>query len=191
MRRIPQAQFQTAPWKNGGGITHEIARHRDGDALVWRISLAEVTTDGPFSSFPGLTRILTVIDGAGLDLHGPQGVLPARPLAPVRFAGDTPVDGRLLDGPCRDVNVIFDGHCVEASVSVLRAGDMASATGVLALAGAVRVGALPLPVGDFAWTDRETVRAEADGLALLIDIAPVRCQTRWALAGAVAKGAFP
>lgn len=87
MRRIPRSDFQTARWQNGGGVTHEIARLEEGGALVWRISLAEVAADGPFSSFAALTRVLTVIDGMGMDLETPTQVLPALPLGPVRFSG--------------------------------------------------------------------------------------------------------
>lgn len=172
MRRIRQSEFKTAAWKNGGGVTHEIARHDDGDVLVWRISLAEVAADGPFSLFAGLTRVLTVIEGAGVDLHSANGVLAALPLVPVRFSGGTPIDGRLRDGPCRDVNLIFDATRIAASASVLRPGGAGNATALLALAGDVRVGGMPLAPGDFAWTDRKTVRTGADGLALMIELAP-------------------
>lgn len=172
MRRIPRSNFQTARWKNGGGITHEIARLEEGGALVWRISLAEVAADGPFSAFPGLTRILTVIHGPGLDLEGAVGVLAALPLKPVRFSGNSPMHGRLRGGPCRDVNLIFDARRVVADVTVLRPGEAGAALAVLALAGEVRVGDVALPPQDFAWTDGETVRAGPDGSALLIRLAP-------------------
>ncbi|MFT3672511.1 HutD family protein [Aestuariivirga sp.] len=65
---IRRSQFQTVPWNNGGGITHEVAREDEDGKLHWRLSLAEVGRDGPFSLFPGLARILTVIDGVGMDL---------------------------------------------------------------------------------------------------------------------------
>ncbi len=77
MRIILASDFQTQPWKNGGGITHEIARKDDGNGLLWRLSIAEVASDGPFSAFTGLSRILTVIDGAGLWLDTPHGRLDA------------------------------------------------------------------------------------------------------------------
>ncbi len=173
MRRIPRSEFRTAPWKNGGGVTHEIARLDAGPALVWRISLAEVGRDGPFSSFPGLMRVLTVIDGAGLDLEGPTQILHALPLEPVRFSGDTPIHGRLRDGPCRDVNVIFDAGKVAVEVMVLHPDAIGTATAVLALSGEVRVGEVVLAPGDYAWTEREAVQTGAGGRALLIDLSPV------------------
>jgi environmental stress-induced protein Ves len=66
MKIIPPSAFVTMPWKNGGGITHEILKQEHGGKLLWRLSIAEVASDGPFSLFPGLSRILTVIEGARL-----------------------------------------------------------------------------------------------------------------------------
>jgi len=65
MRVIPFAALAPVPWANGGGVTREIAAGRDADAILWRVSLAEVETEGPFSFLPGLHRILTVVGGAG------------------------------------------------------------------------------------------------------------------------------
>jgi len=119
MRLITSDQFATQAWKNGGGVTHEIARaDRDG-RLLWRLSIAEVTSDGPFSAFPGLTRILTVIEGAGLYLDTPDGRLDALPLAPVRFSGELPITSRLIGGPVRDFNLIWDAARLAASVSTV------------------------------------------------------------------------
>ena len=59
------------PWKNGGGTTAEIAAFPDGagfNAFDWRISLAEVASDGPFSAFPGIDRTLMLVEGARLAL---------------------------------------------------------------------------------------------------------------------------
>jgi len=120
MRLIRPADFRTQPWKNGGGITHEIARADRGGRLLWRLSIAEVASDGPFSAFPGLSRILTVIEGAGLYLDTPGGRLDALPLAPLAFSGDLPVQSRLIGGPIRDFNLIYDGRHLQASVTLVR-----------------------------------------------------------------------
>ncbi|WP_284164324.1 HutD family protein [Frigidibacter sp. SD6-1] len=119
MRVITPDQFLTQAWKNGGGVTHEIAREDRDGRLLWRLSIAEVASDGPFSAFPGLTRILTVIEGAGLHLHTAGGRLDALPLTPVLFSGDTPVDSRLIGGPVRDFNLIWDAGRLDASVRLL------------------------------------------------------------------------
>ncbi len=117
MRILPPQSFQTQPWKNGGGVTHEIARADREGRLLWRLSIAEVASDGPFSAFPGLTRILTVIGGAGLWLDTPEGRLSALPGAPLRFSGDLPVMGRRIDGPVRDFNLIWDASALTAEVT--------------------------------------------------------------------------
>lgn len=111
-------EFQTNPWKNGGGVTHEIARHAVGDIWQWRISIAEVGADGPFSLFPGMTRILTVIEGAGIDLLSADGVMEARLYRPVLFPGDLDLTARLVGGPVRNLNLIYDANAVEAAVDV-------------------------------------------------------------------------
>jgi environmental stress-induced protein Ves len=117
MRIIGPEAFVTMPWKNGGGITHEIAKETRAGRLLWRLSVAEVASDGPFSAFPGLTRILTVLSGAGLVLRTAEGVIEAMPLHPVRFSGDLPVTGERVAGDVRDLNLIFDAERIAGSVT--------------------------------------------------------------------------
>ena len=146
--------FATTPWKNGGGITHEIVRDEGAQPWRWRISIAEVSTDGPFSTFEGLARILTVIEGEGLDLHTPDGVLTARPFQPLAFSGDTPVDSRMVKGPVRDLNLIYSPKDVTASVEVVDGPATVAAgpgqTGVLCHRGQVTLDDAQLPTGAFA-----------------------------------------
>ena len=76
MKIIRFANLATAPWKNGGGVTREIARLDSDGAMVWRLSIADVAVEGPFSKFAGMQRILTVIEGAGMRLErGDAGAL--------------------------------------------------------------------------------------------------------------------
>lgn len=112
-RVIPTAAFLPMPWRNGGGTTWEIARGRFGDAPEadwhWRLSLAEIASDGPFSAFPGIDRLLTVLSGTGINLSFAGG--PPRRLAPledIEFPGEAEVDCTLADGPTRDLNVMVD-----------------------------------------------------------------------------------
>ncbi|MGB3316912.1 MAG: HutD family protein [Albidovulum sp.] len=119
MRIIRPDAFATQQWKNGGGVTHEIARAEDESGLIWRLSMAEVASDGPFSAFPGLERILTVIDGAGLILETDGGPIAARPLDPVRFSGDLTIHGRLIGGKVRDLNLIYDPKRIDGAVRLV------------------------------------------------------------------------
>ncbi|MFE2878995.1 HutD family protein [Streptomyces roseus] len=111
-------------WKNGGGVTREIAAWPEGAGLAdfdWRISLAEVAADGPFSAFPGVDRTLTLAEAAGMDLT----VAGARHLvdesyAPREFPGDAPTDCLLLDGPVVNFNVMYRRDRVRARTAVVR-----------------------------------------------------------------------
>lgn len=120
MRIIPPEQFVTMPWKNGGGITHEIAKLEHDGNVAWRFSIADVDSDGPFSSFPGLSRILTVLEGEGLQLAGPDksNMLTALPFAPVAFPGNMPIQGIRIGGKVRDFNVMYDPLRYTADVTV-------------------------------------------------------------------------
>src|SRR5680860_341416 len=108
MRIFKKADLVETPWKNGGGITRDIASEMDGDAIIWRLSMADVSTAGPFSSFPGLTRVLTVVDGGGMILHAPGVDLRGDYAKPIRFDRATAIVAELTEGPLRDFNLMFD-----------------------------------------------------------------------------------
>lgn len=109
-RRIAYDDHRIVPWKNGLGMTREIATG-GGTASVddwgWRLSMASVVQDGPFSLFPGIDRIIAVIEGDGMDLTDAAGtILPLEPFEPVSFSGDDEWTGRLRNGPVRDLNIM-------------------------------------------------------------------------------------
>lgn len=111
MRIVRAADHRAMPWKNGGGTTYEIALfppHADLDGFEWRISLAEVAADGPFSQFEGVERTLTVLEGSGLDLAIDEApavrVGPFSP--PLTFPADRPTTASLVSGPVTDLNVM-------------------------------------------------------------------------------------
>ena len=112
MRRILRAaDHKVMPWKNGAGSTTEVAIFPPGagmDAFEWRVSMAGVVEDGPFSAFPGIDRTLAVLEGEGLRLEiegrAPQAVTVDG--APVSFPGDVPTHATLLGGPVVDLNVM-------------------------------------------------------------------------------------
>lgn len=110
MRVLRAADRIAMPWKNGGGVTREVAAHPPGaalDAFEWRISLAEIAADGPFSTFPGVDRVLTVIQGEGLLLTVDDRMLALDAASPpLAFPGEAAVSARLTDGPISDLNVM-------------------------------------------------------------------------------------
>jgi environmental stress-induced protein Ves len=111
MRIIRAADCKVMPWKNGGGTTTEIAVAPEGASLGdfdWRISMAHVGADGPFSSFPGIDRTLCVLSGNGIRLAFSDGevVMLERASGPHFFAADRAVDGQLIDDAIDDLNVM-------------------------------------------------------------------------------------
>jgi environmental stress-induced protein Ves len=98
------------PWKNGGGLTREIAIHPPGSDLGsfdWRVSIAEVHGAGPFSSFPGVDRQMAVLDGRLLlAIEGHDTVSLSPESSPVRFAGDARTFAQPVEGPVTDLNVM-------------------------------------------------------------------------------------
>lgn len=124
LRVLRAADRRADAWKNGGGVTREIAAWPEdagtGD-FAWRVSLADVAADGPFSAFPEVDRTLTLVEGAGMDLTvaGAHRRVAER-YAPQDFAGDEPTDCRLIDGPVRNFNVMYRRGTVRARTAVVR-----------------------------------------------------------------------
>lgn len=111
MQILRAADYRRMPWKNGGGETREVLVSPAGAALNeidWRISLATIATDGPFSTFDGIQRTLCVIRGAGIHLTvddaAPQLLLENS--EPHTFAGESTTSATLVDGTIVDLNVM-------------------------------------------------------------------------------------
>ena len=109
-RVIRNEDLVRVPWKNGGGTTAEVAAFPEGssfDTFGWRLSMADVASDGPFSAFPGIDRTLIVVEGEGIELDV-EGVTYALDKASPKlsFSGDDITTGRILLGPIRDLNVM-------------------------------------------------------------------------------------
>ena len=126
VRILTPADYRSMPWKDGAGRTTEIAAHPPGaalDAFVWRVSLADVERDGPFSRFPGIDRTIVLLHGAGMRLHGDAGDAElTTPFAPHAFSGDKAIECTLVAGPSRDFNVMFRRGRARGSVTVVRDG---------------------------------------------------------------------
>lgn len=125
MQRFTVSALPVTPWKNGGGSTQEIACWPAGATLenfAWRVSIARIASSGPFSDFPGVDRIITLLDGDGVHLHG-AGVDRRldRPLEPFAFPGDVAIDCTLLGNASSDFNVMTRRERMAADVRILRA----------------------------------------------------------------------
>lgn len=127
-RLLDPHTYRVMPWKNGGGTTTELIIEPDGAGLDtgfhWRLSMAEVSTSGPFSRFDGYDRTLLLLEGRGmrLDMEGHGTIDLKKLLAPIRFSGDWITSGTLLDGPCRDFNIITRRERCEHHLEVHRLG---------------------------------------------------------------------
>jgi environmental stress-induced protein Ves len=108
---IPFASLVPVPWKNGGGCTTEITVEPPGASFQdfdWRISLATISQDGPFSLFHGVDRTLALVEGPGLILDVDQGrrfVLDEQDTI-IEFAGESAIQATLNGGPTIDFNVM-------------------------------------------------------------------------------------
>ena len=124
MHIVRQAAFAATPWRNGGGITHEVMRVPPlGDSFDWRVSVAEVDSPGPFSDFSGYRRFMVLLRGSGVRLTFAGG----KPLLELRAAGDmaefdgaTAVHCELLGGACADLNFIVSRALQGAQARILR-----------------------------------------------------------------------
>jgi environmental stress-induced protein Ves len=119
MKKLDPAGYRRTPWKNGGGVTVDIAE-QDG---VWRFGRTPITSPGPFSDYAGFDRAQVLVSGRGLVLLTPDGDIDVRtPFVPVRFAGETSIVSRLESGPVEVVNLIGNRARVRIDLQVLQAG---------------------------------------------------------------------
>ena len=110
MRHLTPDQYVRMPWRNGGGTTTQIVVEPSDAAarFLYRVSIADVEVDGPFSRFDGYDRHIMMLAGRGMTLDGgAHGTIDlAAPFEPRTFSGDWDVAGRLRDGAVRDFNLI-------------------------------------------------------------------------------------
>mgnify|MGYP003676028406 FL=1 len=109
-------EFNKLPWKNGLGFTTELLRQpAQGELFDWRLSIARVDQDGPFSNFAGYQRTLVLLGGNGITLihRGEEQQYLGKRLASASFAGESPTSATLKQGPIEDFNIITrTGICI-------------------------------------------------------------------------------
>jgi environmental stress-induced protein Ves len=110
-RVLPANEYRRERWRNGFGWTREIHAQRPDPAgdWTWRLSIAEIEQDAPFSAFPGVDRELVLLRGNGLRLRFDDGEvqLLEPPHGRLRFAGERVLTGELVDGPTHDFNLMW------------------------------------------------------------------------------------
>ena len=146
-------ELTSEPWRNGGGVTRPVASGNmevnasgnmrmeasatepgsAGDDWNWRVSIADINVDGPFSVFPGVQRQLTLLEGEGLALQGEgnaasgaQHAWRASQVGDVlSFPGVALVRAHLLGGPVRVWNLMLRGDAMRGHVQAWRYNDAA------------------------------------------------------------------
>ncbi|MBJ6978717.1 MULTISPECIES: HutD family protein [unclassified Luteimonas] len=123
LRHLPACGYRRLRWRNGLGWTREIHAvaapngvdayadaDADANAWDWRLSIAEIEADTPYSTFPGVEReqVLLSGDGLALDFGGDD----QRPLLPPhgrqRFSGDASVHARLEGARAEVFNLMWN-----------------------------------------------------------------------------------
>lgn len=133
------------PWKNGGGVTRTLSVDTAQQPPRWRVSVADIDRDGPYSRFPGYDRVSVVLTGGGVELVA-EGAdvadvadaerITLAPGVATAFAGDAGFQSRLLNGPVRVLNLFVLRGAAVASVLCVGGGQSAVQAGGLAQASA-------------------------------------------------------
>lgn len=109
IRFIPQSSLVEGRWRNGQGVSWEIASYKEEGAadFSWRFAKARIDNDVPFSIYPGMDRIFMMIEGEGMDLEFEEGkVLQVlEKFVPHEFSCDVPLVCKLRGGPSLDLNL--------------------------------------------------------------------------------------
>jgi len=151
------------PWKNGGGSTQELVCWPPGagmDGFEWRVSVATIATAGPFSAFPGVDRQIMLLAGDGVHLRSGAGGWEHtldQPGAPFSFAGEAPVDCRMLGGTSTDFNLMVRRGSWRGALQMV--GDAQSLNGIAA-------GLCMVLQGTWRWSDGESTRTLTAGQGL-------------------------
>jgi len=137
------------PWKNGGGVTRTLSVDAAQQAPRWRVSVADIDRDGPYSRFPGYDRVSVVLTGGGVELVAEvdadvadvadvadAGRITLAPGVATAFAGDAGFQARLVNGPVRVLNLFVLRGAAAASVVCVGGGQSAVEAGGLAQDGA-------------------------------------------------------
>jgi environmental stress-induced protein Ves len=159
MRIIRSSEFEEGRWRNGMGVSWDIASWPMGtDDFGWRLAIARIDGDVPFSHYPQVARVFTLIEGQGLDLdfEGQPTLAVDRLFVPHPYPCDVPTFCRLRDGPCRALNLFMRREAWRGDVDILSSNAEITHPGpilLFALDGAPQVDGIRLVQGDAAVTE--------------------------------------
>jgi environmental stress-induced protein Ves len=110
LRIISPSEYRAEKWRNGRGET--LVLHTEflphSTDFAYRVSIAAVDTDGPFSEFSGYDRTLVLLGGNGVTLQhdGKQSDELMSRFSVARFSGDSKTVATLREGPIQDFNLM-------------------------------------------------------------------------------------
>ena len=177
--RLDPNAYRRTPWKNGGGVTVDIAAaYRPGatpgswSGMLWRFGRTEIVAPGPFSDLSGYDRILTVIDGRGLmlDIEGDKDRTTSldvrEPYRPVRFRGEDRIVSRLEAGPVAVLNLIADREH-EIDVAMVSGTDARALSGPIDIVYALADSTVAVGEETFLLAGDEALRLDGAGMLAL------------------------
>lgn len=184
MRQWRVVDLPRVRWRNDGGFTREVVSEPPGaEQFDWRVSVAEVAANGPFSRFDAYERVLVLLDGAGMrlrhsDFEAVIIVTPDEPL--VRFPGHAPIQAELIDGATTDFNLMWradlmmaDVHCC-SGCDGLRGGLEGQVAGGYVLRGSALVNDTRVEAGDvFVGDQGEALDVRCDGEMVHFLVGPI------------------
>lgn len=168
MRIIRKPEFTEGRWRNGMGVSWDIASEPpDTNDFGWRFAIARIDADVPFSNYPNVDRIFTLIEGRGLDLEfeGHRSLAVHRLFVPHPYPCDVPTFCHLREGPCRALNLFTRRGAWRTQAEILSSGAEITHPGpilLFALEGAADVDGSGLAPGDAAIA-AERVTADTEG----------------------------
>ncbi|MEO6201267.1 MAG: HutD family protein [Cryobacterium sp.] len=164
VRVLFAANRVAVPWLNGNGVTSEVAaRPIGGDpaAFDWRLSIATIAGDNPFSNFPGIDRLLMPISPQGLDLRDGGAPVHLAQFDVHRFAGENDVASFGVTEATLDLNLMTRrDRCIGSLLLTQVAGDWTSQAGdeedvaLVVLDGSLRLGERVLTALDAVLVER-------------------------------------
>jgi uncharacterized protein len=160
------------PWRNGGGITRAVAQHGDN----WRVSIAEIERNGPYSRFDGIARISLVLRGHGVVLRHDDDIVRLERFEAVEYDGGTAWQATLVDGLVTALNVMTQNGVYRAHVqAIVQAVTLkpGCAAIIVALDGACRCDAFAIDAGHVGVIENvaQAMRIEAmHGVAFLVTV---------------------
>lgn len=121
------SELTPVPWRNGGGVTREVVRRPDPQRpgfFLWRVSVADIVDDAPFSAFPGVRRLTVLVDDAIVDLIVEGASTRLTRFVPFGYPGEASTAVHPGSTPVRLLNVMTGHTPAAADVQVVRGGSI-------------------------------------------------------------------